>query len=340
MTRPRERCAAILLGCATALAPEPVRAQEKPPPAAPAAAASDAEAAFRLGLERYSANDFTGAIGVWERLLGTIGEQRGWRVLYNLGLAYQQVGDVTRAIERYDAFLREAEARPGLPADALDERKRDAEERLRTLKAAYGAVHVRAPDTGEVVMVRVGTSDARPAGFTVYLAPGPRDVEIGTGSSRARRVQVSVVAGGSVDVDASLASPAPAAVQTLGEPTVEASQPPEAAHRFPTAWLLVGAGATAASFALPIALALRAQSKRDEAASLGIGNTGYAAALRDYEGARTDYYVSYALPGAIALATAIVVVLQAASTPSAQRALRAKASMETGGPGFWVLGRF
>jgi hypothetical protein len=88
--------------------------------------------------------------------------------------------------------------------------------------------------------------------------------------------------------------------------------PPVARSPFPTTWLLVGAGATLASFALPVALALRTQAKQDDAEQLGAGNTAYAGARDDYDSARTLYYASYALPLALATATAIVVAVKAA----------------------------
>jgi len=60
------------------------------------------------------------------------------------------------------------------------------------------------------------------------------------------------------------------------------------------------------SFALPLGLLAVAGGKRDDAEALGAGHTGYADARSSYETARTAYYVSYALPAALGLTTAVV----------------------------------
>lgn len=333
--RPGFEILALVLTSALA----PVSASADPPggagpPAAPDAANADADAAFHRGLERYAAGDFVGAIEIWDRLLATIGDERGWRALYNLGLAYEQLGDPTHAIERYDAFVRQAAAHGG--NDAVEQRRRDAEDRLRSLRSAYGAVTVRAPATGEVVMVRVGTGDPRPAGFTVYLAPGPHDIEVGAGTVRARHVTVKAVAGGSAEIDASLAAPPAVAPPPSLFPSLRVPESPQPVP-FPTTWLLVGAGATLASFALPLALGLHAQAERDQATRLGAGNTGYVSASSDYMSARTAYYVSYALPASLAAATAVIVILEMGSS---ERRVRVNASGVAGGGCLWASGRF
>src|SRR5687768_11362158 len=94
MQRERRRFA-IALSFFLFLSHEPARAQ-----------GVDYTAALKQGSELYEKGDKLGAIRIWERLLESLGEERGWKVLYNLGLAYESVGDPTRAVLRLDAFVK------------------------------------------------------------------------------------------------------------------------------------------------------------------------------------------------------------------------------------------
>ena len=58
---------------------------------------SDPEVLTRRGAERYAAGDYLGATAIWEKLLETLGGSEGVRLLYNLGLTYEKLGDATRA---------------------------------------------------------------------------------------------------------------------------------------------------------------------------------------------------------------------------------------------------
>ena len=94
-------------------------------------------------------------------------------------------------------------------------------------------------------------------------------------------------------------------------PRPEAPPPPRAAEppRFPFLAVGIGVAATGLSFALPIALRGHAADARATAAALGAGQTGYADALGIYEGARTRYYASFALPAALGAITAGVAIV-------------------------------
>jgi hypothetical protein len=147
-------------------------------------------------------------------------------------------------------------------------------------------------------------------GFTAYLKPGEHRVEIVGKGAAARVERVVVAAGATQRVDTSDPTPPPAPAPAPVPPAPPAPEPPPKSEprAFPTAIVLVGAGLTAASFALPIALWRVAAGKRDDADALGVGHTGYASAREDFESARTAQYASYALPaglGAITLGVAI-----------------------------------
>jgi len=306
-------------------------------PATPAIARAQAvtpiapehEAALRTGLEQYDRGNYASAIATWEALLATIGEERAYKVLYNLGLAYQQIGDVTRAIERYRAFVDQVRARPYASAE-LVAGAADASARAGQLESTHGALHVKPPTRGGPVLTRVGTADARVAGYLVWLSPGTHSVELSVGTSRARTVRVEVVAGGRVEVDATdpeVLAPRPGATPALG--------PDDASLSTVSPWVVVGGVATVVSLALPIALFVVADGKRDDAEALGAGHSGYPSALSSYDSARTLYLVSYALPATLALTTAGIYLLGGKSKPS-----RPSARLDVGAGTATLSGRF
>jgi tetratricopeptide (TPR) repeat protein len=309
-------------------------------PHPPETAVVDASAAFQRGLALYDAGDYTGAVTIWEALHASLGEARGWKVLFNLGLAYQAIGDATRAIERYEAFLREAVER-GAPGDAeLIRRREDAAGRVRALKSAYGALVVRAPASGTPVMTSVG-GDVRSAGYTLWVSPGEHQVEVGTGTPRARRVRVDVVAGGAVEVttDDLVAPPQVPAAPPVAPAPAPATQRPAEGRRFPTLAVVLASGATVASAAVPLGLGLRASAKRSDAAAFGQGNTGYASAVGDFHDARTLYYASYSIPAVLAAVTATVAVFGIASSAVGPRVEVAPAADQRGAS-LWACAAF
>src|SRR5437763_15115372 len=107
----------------------------------------DYRAAFEQGLEAYEHGDYAGAAQRWERLLESIGQERGYKVCYNLGLAYQKLGDPTRAIERLETFAERAAKEPTRDDDA-EQRRQDALERVKALKSQHGALRVAAAPPG------------------------------------------------------------------------------------------------------------------------------------------------------------------------------------------------
>jgi hypothetical protein len=159
--------------------------------------------------------------------------------------------------------------------------------------------------------VRVGSAEARPAGFTQYLAPGAHEIELYTGTTTARKTRVVLTAGVTTSVALDAETPPPPAT-TPTSPQPQPPPPKERPHErsFPTAWLIGGAAVTLASCALPLAFALDTGSKRDDANALGTGSVGYADATKRFEDARTRYEISWAVPATFAVATAVIVVVQ------------------------------
>lgn len=290
----------VARGCLalTLLVAAPARAADAPTPDDTPAFAEH-EAVFRAGLEQYGRGNYVAAIATWESLVTTMGEERGYKVLYNLGLAYQQVGDATRAIDRHRAFVKQVGSKPAVSPE-LKARAEDAAKRAAEIEATHGAVTIGAPKKGGIVLTRVGSGEPRPAGYTVWLRPGDHVVELHSGTEHAKRVKIEVVAGGTNEVDT---TPDWEEAKPLPPP------PPRPEDKVPTiVW--IGAAATVVSFALPISLYVVANGKRDDASKLGAGHTDYPDARSSYEGWRTGYYVSYALPLGLAVTTAALYLLR------------------------------
>lgn len=312
------RPVAVVFALAACLAAPPAGAQPSSP--------DSIDVEFRRGLALYDGGDFSGAAAVWEALVAKNGEGRAWKVLYNLGLAYQAGGDPTKALTHYEAFVGSVARQPEPLAPSLAERRQDAAERAAALRAAHGALDVRAPAHGPAAEVRVDGGAPRRAGFVVLLVPGDHTVELTGSSGAVRKLDVRAVGGQTLVVDA-----------TPPEPPAPPPHPPAPAPSpgpsFPTWWVVGGAALTAASIALPIVLRSRAEEDRAAAAKLGAGHTDYAAARDDYDASRSLYYVSFAVPatlGAVTVAIAVVALArgsrETSSPPGSQTTRRESAA--------------
>jgi len=298
-------------------------AQAAPPPPVNAPSSPEHDTAFKSGFEQYEHGNYTAAIATWESLLATMGEERGYKVLYNLGLAHQAIGDVTRSIERFRAFEKQVARRPNANAELLA-RAEDARKRAVQLEAAHGAVNVHAPKRGGLVLTRLGTAEPRAAGYVVWLSPGRHTIELFVGTDHVRTVTIDVERGKAIDIDTSppesAAPPQPVAVPTgaSGNDATAATTPlaRDTSATSSSTWLYIGAAATVVSMALPVSFYFVARGKRDDASALGTGNAAYADTRSSYQTWRTLYYGSYALPATLALATGLYVVLRPSSSRS------------------------
>src|SRR5215472_11406389 len=110
----RRRFSAVLSG---ALSLMDVSSQAASPSSAVTEMPDDPLAAYReqfkLGMDRYKTGALAEAIGYWEPIYRDLGEQTGYRLAFNLGIAYAELGDATRAAEHLQAFLSEVDARRG-----------------------------------------------------------------------------------------------------------------------------------------------------------------------------------------------------------------------------------
>jgi tetratricopeptide (TPR) repeat protein len=266
---------------------------------APARADADLEVfreRFRAGMEKYKAGQLADAIVEWEAIYRELGPARGYRLAFNLGRAYDAYGDSTRAAERFEAYLAEVEARrsSGQELEALVlKQEADAKERLGELARVKGRVKTAAR---RPTAVQIDSGEPRLSGFTAYVAPGDHRVTFEPGAPSARVVTVRVLAG----EEAVVTDPGPpeAPPPPPRAPTVVVTDRP-----FP-AWVLYATGGAAvASVVLPVLTydrALTLRDRHDASADL----TERASLADDYSTAKTNAYVSLAIPIALGSATA------------------------------------
>jgi len=293
----RLRCIIAVLAAATCITVAPL------PALADGGPSKDQEAAFKRGLDQYTRGDYGGAILVWEKLVETLGPARGIKVLYNLGLAHESIGDVTRAVEYYRTFLAEV-GKLAEPGD-LVHRRDDAKARMDKLVATHAEVTVLAPASDTSVLTRIGLGTPRAAGYKAFLAPGHHEVEFFVGTDHVQRVPLDVEAGKAYTAQAVPVpkAPLPPPIASLGDPAPPQNALAPVPPPVPVSsgsgrrnWLIFGGGATALTFVVPTVLYLVAAGQKDTAETQGPGHTKYESDKSSYDTTRTLYYTSFSLP--------------------------------------------
>jgi hypothetical protein len=274
----------ILIGLA--LGSSTVHAAPPPPAATSEDPLSEHRERFKVGMDRYNAGAISEAIGYWEPIYRQLGAHTGYRLAYNLGVAYGHLGDATRAAERLQAFLDEVDARRGqgqaLGAVVAKEES-DAHDRLADLMATRGRIRIQAADPP--VTVQVDASEPRLAGFVAWVQPGEHTVTFEPQGSASETKIVQANAGDLVDVTPPSPPPTPAATSVpLPSPAPSSSGPRPTAQSpsialpradfasettppFSPAVLVAGAGLEVALAVAAIALESRAISLRDQIVS-------------------------------------------------------------------------
>lgn len=262
---------------------------------------------FRVGMEKYRAGQIAEAVQYWEAVYRELGAPKGYRVAFDLGRAYDSLGDSTRAAERYRAFLDEAAARRGAGAalEAIVETEvTEASARLEALAASKGRIAIRAGE--RPVVVQVDGAEARLAGFTAYVSPGEHSVTFRVGTEGAETRVLRLRAGEIVELaplapaEPALASPTTAAPPKLGSTQTA----PDVDRPFSPAFLYVAGATTLASAVLPVLFYNRALGIKDRHDWSSDYNERARIEQQDYPNARTAAYVSLAIPLTLATATA------------------------------------
>ena len=208
---------------------------------------------FKRGMDRYKAGALADAIGYWEPIYRELGQQNGYRLAYNLGIAYQELGDATHAAERFQAFLAEVDGRREHGeslAPIVEKEEGDARTRVAGLVATKGRIAVAAASSPQ--SARVDANEPRLAGFIAWVTPGDHTVTFAAGTPDMETKSVHVRAGEIVDI-----APRPPPPPAPPEPvivTVPAPAPrPEIVtrrvtrHPFPWPVMAVSGGIAAAS---------------------------------------------------------------------------------------------
>jgi hypothetical protein len=280
--------AALLL----VLVPAAAGAQEEAPaaPAAPPDPLDALRGRFREGMEKYKARAFADAIVIWESIYRELGAEKGYRVAFDLGRAYDELGELIKAAEHYQTYLDRVAARRR-DGESLEPNVQTQEtiarDRLERIVHIYGAIHVAAGK--RPVIVHVDNTPARVGAFTVYVEPGAHVVTFGSGSAADVR-NVTVRRGELLELEPREEQPAGA---VLYETHVE--------RPFSPIVLWVGAGVAVLSFVVPILTysnALSIKSDYDTAPSREEAQRRQG----EYESARSNAYASIAVPAVLTAA--------------------------------------
>ena len=278
----------------TLLAATPARAQEARPPAS-SDALDPLRERFREGMEKYHSGAFAEAIVIWESIYRELGAEKGYRLAFNLGRAYDQFGDTTRATEHYEAYVKEALTRKeaGETVEPLvDKQVTEARERLAELAATKGRLRIVAA-SAIVLRIDGGAERLAPRGFVAYVAPGKHIVTFEPNARNERSIEVNVDSGSVLDV-----SPPEVAVAPPPAPITYELRPE---RPFSKSVLWVAAGATVLSAAIPLVFFAKATSTKSDYYA---PTSGRPPSVRsDYEEQRTISYATWSIPAVLGAAT-------------------------------------
>jgi hypothetical protein len=237
---------------------------------------------FKQGMDLYKSGAFAEAIGLWEPIHRELGEEKGYRVAYDLGIAYEEIGDATGAAEHLQSFLAQVDARrsqgEALPAIVAKE-EADARDRVASLTAAKGRIRVD-PGTPPRA-VQVDAMVPRVSMFVAWVYPGEHTVIFGPGTADELSARVEVHAGELVTVappPPPEPAPGPPPPRDVPPPAASSEVPPappppppptrlEAEHPFSPVVLAVSGGLAVAAGIAAIPLTSHAWALRDQYAT-------------------------------------------------------------------------
>ncbi len=240
---------------------------------------------FREGIEKYHARAFADAVVIWESIYRELGPEKGYRVAFDLGRAYDELGQRIKAAEHFQAYLDHVSARrrDGEDIEAnVQAQEAVARERLEQIARDYGAIRVVAGK--RPTLARLDNTPGRMAGFTAYVEPGEHLVTFGSGTGADVR-RVTVRAGELAEI-----GPRDEAPSIRYQTRVE--------HPISPTVLWVGAGVAVATLVVPAITYANALSiKSDYDSSANAAEKERLAS--DYSAARSNAYASIAVPAAL-----------------------------------------
>jgi hypothetical protein len=124
---------------------------------------------FQSGMVHYKAGDYAGAVAWWEPIVTALGDEKGYRVAFDVARAYDKLGDPAHARARYEAFVRVVEAKRGR-GESIDEvvEKEEGEAR-----AALGPPSSTAPAEAPAPVPPVPPVATAPPALPAPAPPGP-----------------------------------------------------------------------------------------------------------------------------------------------------------------------
>lgn len=217
--------------------------------AAHAAAADDAERAkqlYALGAEAFAAQRNADAIGYFQRAAELVPSAK---LIYNMGLAYEEMGDTGRALRQYRDYLRQ---------EPDGETRQEVEARIATLEqrlATTGLQQLSVTSEPAGAIVSIG---GRAVGLTPWageLQPGPHEVELTLAGHATQRSRVMLAPERSSEL----------ALKLAPEPQDAASEdsPSRWSRVSPLTWTFLGVGAAAVTGGVVFELSRKSSS--DEA---------------------------------------------------------------------------
>jgi hypothetical protein len=296
---------------------------------------------FKLGMDRYKSGNMGEAIQYWEPIYREVGPETGYRLSFDLARAYDQVGESTRAAERYESFLSQLGARrkAGESLEPIVLREEDeAKKRLDDLQATKGRIRVT-PGT-RPLLAQVDLAEPRLGAYVTYVAPGSHVVTFAPGSNESEKHTVDVKAGELIEVAPNPEPPATDTTEphppTKPEPPPPALKATQREHPFSSLVVWVAGGAAAVSTIVPIVTYGNAWSIVNT-----YRRTGDPSALADYPGAKTTAYATLSIPIGLAAVTAGLAVWYLAGTKDVEvSAVSAGVMPVKGGAAGMVGGRF
>jgi PEGA domain/Tetratricopeptide repeat len=182
-------------------------------------------------------------------------------LLYNIGNAYERLGDYPHAIAYFERFA-------GAAPPELRARVPRLDELMESVRARIARIHVRCSVPGARVLVRGGSQGTTPLDNDIVALPGEAHVEVVAEGYRPFVHDVELTAGRSAYVDAVLVPEL--AMRPMSPAPTEKRTPPITS----TWWFWTGVGVVVAGGAVAVAFAL----SRSSSAAKSDGPPGQAAA--------------------------------------------------------------
>ncbi len=297
---------------------------------------------FKRGMERYQAGALAEAIGYWEPVYRELGERRGYRLAYNLGVAYQELGDATHAAEHLQSFLDQVEVIRGREEQVppiVDKEAGNARARVARLVATSGRIRIEA--TSAPRTARVDAGEPRLTGFVAWVAPGEHTVTFAEGTPEAESRTVEVRAGEIVEIAPTPAPatppPAPVIVNVLPLPAPPVATRHATFHPFQWPLIVVSGGVALAAGIAAVPLYLY---EGDLYTRYSAESPRPAAHSQTYNNVRTLAYTD--VGGAIGFAVVTTVLATWYFLGTSEREVKVTPAVgpEPGGASLGVTGRF